>query len=481
METLSKETSCYAQAIFTSTRTAMGEGYRLIAASQDLRPNEKQVITRFSPSHNGLCAEHSEPDNPHSPIHAAAFYPLPTGRLCVALSYPAGAEHTGRGGQRVYTHIIVIEAEDLAAWDYNPFNILRAMAAAGLASPQLKPPVTLPNVDLRPYRTDNDMCVLMDNHALMACGRRVLHSLFQNQRVIVNTPSEWVDTTEALLLGIPGPLRATLSFSAGLRFSASRGCNLALLIDEKGTVKARIAGHAVNYIDPDSLDNQEAPTSNWLTFVVRHWNTGSHASLARRTSRAFVDFDLAARERIGQLYNAMDDIPNQSTSDLLTETGTNIGRLASSQDSQIVTEWLDRARDVLNQRFANAAWPQTAEHWPTLLDLARVSQRGTAFAVPLMECLLNVAMAQHPLEAAEAALDLAQMRPSQPLGVQYPDVIDQVLNRLADWAGGGSQEQRERLRTLAARWSLVRPDCPNVKRLSAVCSAEVPLQVKGQV
>ena len=43
------------QAIFTSIRTPMGEGYRIIAASRGVRPEEKQLITRRSPSHGALC------------------------------------------------------------------------------------------------------------------------------------------------------------------------------------------------------------------------------------------------------------------------------------------------------------------------------------------------------------------------------------------------------------------------------------------
>ncbi|MBU0718028.1 MAG: hypothetical protein KJ749_07255, partial [Planctomycetes bacterium] len=97
-------------AIFTSVRTSMGEGYRIIAASRGLRPDEKQVITRNSPSHNGTCAPPSSADAETPTVVGAAFYPLPPGRLCVALSTHAGAEHTGRGGPRVYTYNVVFDA-----------------------------------------------------------------------------------------------------------------------------------------------------------------------------------------------------------------------------------------------------------------------------------------------------------------------------------------------------------------------------------
>ena len=136
------------QAIFTSIRTPMGEGYRIIAASLGIRSDEKQTITRHSPSHEGLCLGQTDTTRSFGGAQGAAFYPLPSGRFCVALSCPAGAEHTGRGGQRVYTHNVVIRADDWSLLGYNPFNVLRAMAAAGLTTPQLTPPAVLPALGL---------------------------------------------------------------------------------------------------------------------------------------------------------------------------------------------------------------------------------------------------------------------------------------------------------------------------------------------
>ena len=100
-------------AIFTSIRTPMGEGYRIVSASRGLRGDEKQAITRFSPSHEGLCIA-EKPTTDVAGAEGVAFYPLPSGRLCVAASCRAGAEHTGRGGQRVYTYNVVFDTEDFS-------------------------------------------------------------------------------------------------------------------------------------------------------------------------------------------------------------------------------------------------------------------------------------------------------------------------------------------------------------------------------
>ena len=73
------------QAIFTSVRSPMGEGYRVIAASKGVKPKEKQEITRNSPSHDALCI--SLEDDRHDGPLAAAFYPLETGRLAVSVRH----------------------------------------------------------------------------------------------------------------------------------------------------------------------------------------------------------------------------------------------------------------------------------------------------------------------------------------------------------------------------------------------------------
>ena len=53
--TMTARTVCCDQAIFTSVRTPMGEGYRIIAASKGLTAEERKALTKLSPSHDSLC------------------------------------------------------------------------------------------------------------------------------------------------------------------------------------------------------------------------------------------------------------------------------------------------------------------------------------------------------------------------------------------------------------------------------------------
>ena len=96
-----------AQAIFTSLRGPTGSGYRLVATSGGLSRDERQQIATRSPSHDALC-------DPGPEATALSFYPLDSGRLCLAHSCYAGLEGSGRGGRRTYTRAVVIDAPGLA-------------------------------------------------------------------------------------------------------------------------------------------------------------------------------------------------------------------------------------------------------------------------------------------------------------------------------------------------------------------------------
>ena len=209
----------------------MGEGYRIIAASRGLKPAEKQTITRLSPSHDALCRLPESPtqrgvrgagsgflacaprtagqtlsesagDRTDEIRMAAAFYVLPTGRLCAAYTCHAGAEHTGRGGQRVYTHNAIFNADEFALCGYNPCNVFRAMHAAGLTTPQLTPTQTLPEIQLRVEQGSP----LQGFDALTPDMMPfILQALLNEQCMIVNTIDGWLDSAEALLISLPGP------------------------------------------------------------------------------------------------------------------------------------------------------------------------------------------------------------------------------------------------------------------------------------
>ncbi len=455
------------QAIFTSIRTPMGEGYRLVAAGRGLRPEERQSITRHSPSHDAMCVP---PRDATEPPVAASFYALPTGRLCVAYSCLAGAEHTGRGGQRVYTHNVIFDADRFADCGFNPFNVVRAMAEAGLTVPALTPEPVLPVVELTVCCDAGILSRATVPQSLTSEFRRpILQALFDGRSVIVDTTDDWLECAESLLLAIPGPARAKLSFGAGLRFSVGRRHSFQFLSDDKKVVKARTAGQAIEYIDTAEEPPPPGPDSAWITFVDRHWARGDLARLMRRTSRAFEDVSPQGRERIAQLYNCIDEIPNAELNRVLALAEENVHGSASGAEKEIRAELIAEAQTVLLRKLGTA-WTQALMVWTPLVDLWRRSPEGTAFTDPLIEKVLRTVMAVRPPAAADVALDITEDLPATVDPNRYSRLLDEVLDRLDIWSRQGKEQDLGTVADVCAKWRRVRPNCPIVAGIADHCA-----------
>ncbi len=467
-------TLCCDQAIFTSIRTPMGEGYRIIAASRGLRPDDKQAITRHCPSHEGLCHVLPSPGDQGSGPEAAAFYALPNGRLCVALSCFAGAEHTGRGGQRVYTHCAVFDHKDFEHCGYNAFNVLRAMVTAGLTSPQLKPKNPLPelhlSVDLSPDRT-----ALLALHADLdaTCRGRILQGLFDGRSMIIDIAGTWLESTEVLLLGMPGPARTSVSFSAGTRFSLGRGHRLYLLHDVRGEAKTRVSGQPIDFIDPRKQHDGSLPDSAWLTFVERCWSTGDTVTLARRTSRGVADVSPAGRECIGQLYNDIDDLPDTDAARLLGMAGRHLESRSSGLQREITGQLLAEIKKELTRRLISASWTEAKHHWSALIDILTQSENGAAFAGAPLQQALRCAMRDDPFGAASVAIDLASPGLPSNGNRAFAGVLEDVVRKLATWARSAPDTHHEQLRSLCDRWHSLRPGCPHIDEIRRTCATSV--------
>lgn len=447
------------QAIFTSIRGPMGEGYRIIAASRGLRSEEKQAITRLSPSHEALCW-HPAGGADEVSQYAAAFYPLPTGRLCVAYSCYAGAEHTARGGHRVYTHNVVFDEQEFPRCGFNPFHVVRAMTVEGLTIPKLTPHAMLSEVRL-PINTDVAPRTASFAAALDSPHRRyILQLLFDERTLIVPVQDGWLESTEVLLMGLPGPMRVKVSFGAGLRFSLGRCHRLHLFCDENGAARSRIAGQPVEYVD-GTVTPPDGSASQWLAFIDRHWSRADCAVLARRTSRPFTDLTHTALERIGKLYIAIDAVP-QTDSLLLLSLAADHTRVRSADvEDEIRRELLAATQRTLQVRLTNIRWHDAQQLWPRLVSLWR--QTDAAFAQPLIEAALCSLMKEDSLKSAEAAIDVASNLPAAVDRDRHERLIDEVLTRVA--AHLPADTDPDHLARLCSRWQSIRPAHPALRKL----------------
>lgn len=466
------------QAIFTSTRTAMGEGYRIIAASKGLRPDEKQTITRNSPSHDALCAAQGR-DQAKSftegEVVATAFYPLPSGRLCVALSCFAGAEHTGRGGQRIYTHNVVLPADALSKIAFNPYHVLRAMHAEGLATPQLKPPAILPEVQLKISKCGGPPSNSVWRAQLSSAIRRhLLINLLADRSLILNLETDWMEVAEAIILGIPGPSRSKLSVCTGMKYSVGRSHRLQLLHDATTTTKTRMAGQRIEYIEPANFNAPKVENSNWATFVDHLWERGDLATLELRTAKPFRDVSLEARERVGRWYVAMNEAPKMETARLLSSVAETLEPRNDPIEREIVAELHGVIQGVILDRLQAMSWPQISLSWAPLVQAWRRGEAGCMFAHPLVVAGLRRALRDDPAAAAAAAFQVARDVPAHAQANGHNKLLDDVLQRAAEWAQLVEAPQREPLRSVVPQWRTVRPGCPLVKKLFDALMTPLP-------
>lgn len=446
------------QAIFTSARGPTGEGYRIVAASKGLRGEEKQKITKCSPSHESLCI----PGESEAPM-GVACYALPGGRLCVATSRHLGAEQSGRGGQRVYTHNLIISTAQFETCGFNPFHLVRATPQTAIDLQKLPPGGMMSalemSVGIASHGRMESQCVaLLPQDARMSA----IQTLLDGKPMVVDLPKDWLTWAEALLLSIPAPLRTKVSFAAGLRFSVGRGHTLHILRDEKNAVQGKVVAQGIQFVGPKTTAS--APRSNWLCFVDRHWVCGDLAGLARRTSRNYEDCSAPARERVGELFNAIDALPQTEVLPLLDLVFRTFNGVGSVAENEIRKELRTAAQHQLLNRLSGATWAQVKPVWFRLVEYWRNGGEAASFAQPLINLSLTTGLRSEPLAAVELALTVAQAPPSADREA-HEETMRQVVSRLAMLGSEDSPEDPDKVARLVGRWRSARPGCPLVSQI----------------
>ncbi len=465
-----KHTLVCDQAIFTSIRTPMGEGYRIIATSKGLGPKDKQAITQRSPSHEGLCApEEDDTIDAYAPL-AVSFYQLPSSQLCVAISCFAGAEHTGRGGQRIYTHCVIFPADQFSACAFNPFNIAQAMVDADLTTPTLKPPPQLETLSLQVSAmptTLDDSCTtaICDNNAYLIAIDRLL----RDKAVIVNMDNDWLVATEAIMMSLPGPMRERVSFGSGLRYSTGRHFHLNMLSDETGVSKARSAGQRLEYLAATSKDTAilENP---WLNFIARMWKSQAFEVLAKRTCQAFNNVSDEGRMLIAKIYNSTDGLQQADTLNILQTVQSTANTAATGAEAQLLQELMDSAECVLYQRFSTSTWTQCQPCWPILMDMVRASEMFGKLAFQLIPLALQAATKENVPQAFTVGLQVARILKNHDNQHEKCNAsIAMVLEQTRKWLAGGAGENVQQIHGICDEWKAVCPAIPVIDEIASLC------------
>lgn len=284
------------QAIFTSIPSPMGRGYRIVAASAGITPDEKREIVQCAPSHGALC----EPD---ADAVGLASFVLRSGRRCVFLSRGAGVEHTARGGCRLHTNVLLLDPAAFARFFHDPLTVERAARPLLGEDPDPKPPARLDALSLRaterspspPSPAGADVVRLL--HALAAV-------LDQRRLLVVQAP-EPRPLLRWLLDATPAVFRASLTLSYGLKLSPARSFQLVFVSSmptDAGRAKLGGEHRMLDWSAPAPA--AESPFETWLDFVRGRWQRGNHEDV-----RVLADHlaDECTAGALAQIANLCDD------------------------------------------------------------------------------------------------------------------------------------------------------------------------------
>jgi hypothetical protein len=112
------------QAVFTSLPRRGRNGYHLVSQSRGVGEEDAQALARWAPSHGALIVDESNRTSVN-------FHRLPSGRFAISRTCAGPPEYSGRGGQQLYTHFLIVDDVALEAVRFQPISIYRDAMALG--------------------------------------------------------------------------------------------------------------------------------------------------------------------------------------------------------------------------------------------------------------------------------------------------------------------------------------------------------------
>lgn len=342
-------------AVFTSVRSPMGEGYRIIAASGGIRPDERMEATRRAPSHGGLAAEH--PD-----AVGVIGFPLPTGRYCVGFVRHAGKEHTARGGLRVHSHFVFLTREQYNAFACDPWLVAGTIAAIDGEEPLLKAATMVPPLSL------GDGCVQLPD----ACPtmpaievgwlQSIVHAALKGSPVVANSSNVSSGSEQLAWRIIPSVMRERRSMAIGVTYSPSRGLDLCFVSEQIEETRRAMQATSAQWIDPacplPGTPSQPRPATSgacgafddWLALTQAALNSGRVGELIRLCDAVDGDATPEGLATTARLYEHLDLVCFADVDEVARLT-TRYGGFAPTS----------RAQKILVERFRKAAAHRSAQ------------------------------------------------------------------------------------------------------------------------
>jgi hypothetical protein len=343
------------QAVFTSVRSAVAVGYRIIAASTGLSRLERQEITQHCPSHASLAD-----DGPAA--EALYTWILRTGRYAVAWSRHAGVEHTGRGGYRVHTHVAVLSGPEYRRFSFHPIRVYSAMLEALGDEPLLetKPvlePLALPD----PTSTEHEWSSAMG----IGCNREAVFAMLQaslaGETTIVTGLDSPLAAIDAVLAILPLSLRPAAGISIGLKYSPARPAPLTVLEGDSEEARRLTRGQRVGWLDagapappPESPGETAVRKASqnglhWLSLARQWWADGRRGDLCRLAAR--VDFKTGPAD-LDRIATLCQDADAAAAGDTVTLHDLAARYAAFKPANKLEADLVESVREALSARRA---------------------------------------------------------------------------------------------------------------------------------
>ncbi len=286
------------RAIFASTPSPVARGYRIVAASAGLTPDEQREIVQRAPSHGNLVDAQPE-------ARGMAGFMLQSGRYGLLLSRHAGPEPSGRGGLCVWTDALLLAPEQFRRCGCDPLRLeewarpLLELSVGKPAGTRLDPLSLRPDRDLSATEAPavpggNLPCLLRVIAVGLAAGPLIVTGVPNARQVM-----QWA------LAGIPAARRGQISFCYGLKFSSQRAFDLLFCGCLNGEMADFARDHDYAVADWQSAAGPpETLVGPWLEFVGQMLHAGRIRFLRALTDELTGDLAPSQLAGLGELATA---------------------------------------------------------------------------------------------------------------------------------------------------------------------------------
>ncbi|MCH8923700.1 MAG: hypothetical protein IIA67_11215 [Planctomycetes bacterium] len=235
-----------------------------MAVSRGIVSQDRRELRVWGPSHDSLLTAGNEPSSVN-------FFRLPSGAYCVSKTVAAGPEYSGRGGERIYTHYLVVPPEVLARFGNNPFAVLYAAVAGGYMVVSRQVPTRLGQIRLIGGAGQIDCAALskINRVGQAACCGHVVDAVLAARSVAVVADRGPRKILSAAINCLPPSWRSDVSFSTGLKHSTRRPFRVIAVENDESLHQSLSRRHGFTIVGAlDGSSENRQPLGGWAAFVT---------------------------------------------------------------------------------------------------------------------------------------------------------------------------------------------------------------------